>query len=186
MAKQSWMERVGVTPGKAILIAVLSVVLIGVLVSQLVGTDEPNEVASAAGKPAPRRPRAKVPLNRTAAATTPTASRSSWRPWEQISVEEAIQFNPLQLPAGLEIAALSAAPAQVDPAQAEKQHALALERMKVRQQLLDAGVRMIVVGPHGKSAYIGEQLVREGDVIDGFLVKTIRADGVEFVDTHAQ
>lgn len=191
VAEKSWMQRTGLTPVRSVLIALLSLVLIGVLWSQFTGTDsssvtlqKPN--AEKAVRSGPMRPTVRTTPNGQApvnVASVAPATSAKWRPWTRVTLEEATRFNPLALPAELAGPRVSDSQAEQTREEREKQDLLDQQR---HEFLENVRVSTIIVGPRGKSACVGGVWVREGDMVVGCLVKEINPDGVVLVDKSAE
>jgi hypothetical protein len=180
MAEGGEKSKVGATPGKLVLIAVLAVILVGVLIFQFSGKEEPPpprhraEVKRpAAARPAARRTRA--------AASTPVEADAAkkGRHWPEMALEEVVQHDPFAVPPALRPPTppvpAAAAPKAPDKARRE-------EVRRQREQTLAAirkqGVQMVFLGKEKRIAIIGDRRVRVGDVFDGFRVTDIGSDGV--------
>ena len=189
MAEKTMLQRYGLTPVKSGMIAVLSIVLVAVVWGQFGGTDQ-KERSVEAKSDAPRSP-ARRNSARPASRSTKIAAVAELSPrtvpakaWSRISVEESIQFNPFQLPGSLAGASPEATEAERNDLarHSQEQNDVEEQRRALRISLLNEGVSMVVVGPHGKSAYLGNQLIREGDMVHGFIVKEIGPNGVVLID----
>ena len=168
----SSLQRIGLTPGKAIAIAVLTAALAAVWGPQL-GAFFPAETAKAKTSSRPRRP--------TADAASPQAAKANDEPeveyrekaLPEFSVAEASRHDPFEIPAwsltNRQIAEREAARTTPD------------EDAERFETLKQNGVAMILVAEDGmQAAQIGGRMVRVGDEIDGFLVTAIDAGGVSF------
>lgn len=189
MAEKTLFQRCGLTPVKSGMIVVLSIVLMAVVWGQCGGTDQKERrveaTPDAAKTPARRNSARQASRSKTVAAVAPLPPRAvPVRAWSRISVDEAIQFNPFRLPDSLAGASPEVTEAERNELARDSQEQIDLEaqRRALRKTLLNEGVSMVVIGPHGKSAYLGNQLIREGDVVQGFIVKEIGPNGVVLID----
>jgi hypothetical protein len=192
---QSTLEQIGLTRGKAALIGVLGVALVGVMYLQY-GSSDSDEGAS----PAVRPPGARfLPRSARAAASPPTAaqqpadsgSQSALEEfdqdrWHAPALAEVIAYDPFAVPS-----AFPQPPrAVVDPRLASdsdtsdaalkaRQLAEAVEQMQ-RQlaELQQRGVHVIVNLRDQYVAMVGERMLHVGDEINGFVVTAIDPDGV--------
>jgi hypothetical protein len=188
MAKSGEKSKGGATPGKLALIAVLAVVLVGVLVYQFSGSEEPppprkhpNVGRPAAARPAAGSTRVAAGGTRVAAPKPDhTVVPKTDRQWPKIALEEVLQHDPFALPTALQppapkkpaVAVASQAPDKARQAEVRRQREQALAAIRAQ------GVQMVFVGKEKRVAIIGDRRVRVGDVFDGFRVTDIGSDGV--------
>ena len=177
MAEPEVKTKSAVTPGKLAMIAGLAVLLVIVLVVQLQpsGPAAPGEKISA--RPKPRGGSNAVTTN-AAAVTTKRAK------WPVLSRDEVQQHNPFHVSALL---APTTSRADADQAgDARTAEAEDDEAARLREELLAElrgnGVNLIVLSEDGQVAKIGEKRIRVGDIIRGFRVVQIAADGIELVE----
>ncbi|MEX0818123.1 MAG: hypothetical protein WD070_00975 [Pirellulaceae bacterium] len=195
MAKRATPARRGFTPGKAVAIGILSVVLLVVIVSQFGGKEK-----SAALRPRPRRSASERPEPRTEP-VTPTAATNKQpqqpqQPWPTFDVAEVVASNPFALPEVLrprrEATKTLTATSETGGA---AENAVAIEAAEVRElrrrqaefiaSLRVVGVDMIISSPRGSVARIGDLSLRVGDVHEGLRVAEIRPDGIVFAPSIA-
>ncbi len=182
MEELNQMQRWGLTPAKAVVIAALAVVLIVVVAVQWFGGQDP-EIAKSPRTVAAEGGQAARPVGTTQRDVPSTAERVSQRtPWPSIPIDDIVQYDPFRVPEALMEHCSDAAsglsdslakrPEEEQQAEAEKQ------RESARKTIQQAGVRVIISGTRGTVATIGSRTVRVGDVIDGFVIEDIRTDGV--------
>ncbi len=186
MTDASQMQRWGLTPVKATVIALLAIVLLVVIAvqwSDRIGftsatpprmSDEGKEVAK----------RSTDMTRSTVASTVKTAQQR--KPWPSISVDEIIQYDPLLVPEALAEHRSNAAnqppTTMVERTEVDEQAEMARRRESARKAIQQLGVRVVISGKRGAVATIGSRTVRVGDVIDGFVIEDIRTDGVILAD----
>jgi hypothetical protein len=182
MADSGWMNKVGATPGKLGVVAVLATVLMVVLVFQVSSSGTPTTASQerAAGR---RKPPLRVPPQPTAPAAQadqPSAEKPSWPP---ITLEEAIQHDPFA------VAKKPAAAAPPKPAQPVKAdtHPRQTEERKLRtkqalENLRGKGVKMVLLDGSERVAIVGDRSIRVGDVLDGLRVVSITLRGITLAE----
>jgi len=184
----------GATPGKLALVGLLAVVLALVVVGQL-----PD---SATTQQAARRPRTPL-LNQTNHPTNPrqrpniqqqtiqsqpnpnqsnsstnTKEKSSEPPtWPDLPIEEIVAFDPFATPPWLSSAT---AAAQAGPADGSllTEAARRAQKANALKKLQDQGTTIVVITSDDKRATIGNQTVRVGDHIEGFVITDITREGI--------
>jgi hypothetical protein len=197
MAKPSWDKRLGVTPIRAVLVGVLTVVLVIVLVSQFSGSDGAKVSHKSNADPPSKNsrtgPRSVKPVRNAASRSAPVVQQTeravAAKPWSRMSAEEACQFNPLKMPSALAANSTPKIPPEVemkpdDPRQQREEQLL--QQRAAMQSLQEAGVGLVVASDRVTYAIIGAQVVHVGDVIQGFVVKEIGPQGVVLADQHAK
>ncbi len=214
MAEMTWLQRQGLTPVKATVIVVLSIVLVAVICYQFAGDDGPQHTANRSeGARAHRQsasrasvaPKANAPVRgRTAAADRQngrTGSPDDRRPgpaWPTLSLADVLANNPLTRPTRLtaRIEAVRASrvaenrPEETEDGPSEsdrEQKRLEVQRRReaVLTRLIADGVEVMIRGRHGKTALIGSKWTHVGDVIEGFIIRDIRPDGVVLGEPEA-
>ncbi len=186
MAKRSKPSRGGFSPGKAIAIGVLSVILLLVIVTQFGRRKEPAAQAvalqTAAENSAESTP---------AVADAATATKRAENPWPTFSVTDVVASNPFSLPEVLrpQREATKTLTPSSEPGEAEGSIA-AIDSAGVREMqrrqaefmtsLRTKGVDMILRSPRGSVARIGDLSLRVGDVHEGLRVEAINQNGVVF------
>jgi hypothetical protein len=189
----------GLTRGKAVLIAVLAVVLVVVMYIQFgrsngAGSDEAVAFA-------PRRPPGVPPVTaakpnaETANTTTSPASESETvamidvTRWKSPKLTDVVAHDPFALPVTFpQPAKVVFDPSMTDSPDVEvasaadkaKQLADAVEQLQRQLDgLKQRGVQVIVRERDQYAAMIGDRMVHVGDEIDGFVITAIRPDGVQ-------
>lgn len=193
---RTFVQKIGLTRGKAMLIALLAVVLVGVIYVQIARFSDGDIVAASADAPEyrpPGPPRTALPIAQAAAdvpaASTHTATaavfdQAKWAPPELAAVTA---FDPFALPAMFPQPPTEGAPPLADGAEpgataarvesaalADAVEALRMELTALQER----GVHVIVRDGDRYVALIGDRTVHVGDEINGFTVTAIEPDGV--------
>ncbi len=171
-------KKLGVTPAKAVLIAVLGIALVAVWGPQLIGgSDAPSEREVAATPEAPRRaPQRRSPRRQRAT----TASRPTDQPTAPertiptLTLSEATAHDPFAVPAW------ALAPEQIATSNGGQPAPTGDELQQRFDSLRATGVGMVLVSGDGQAVQIGKRTVRVGDEIDGFRVVEITRNNVVF------
>jgi len=193
---QSAKQRGGLTRGKAALISVLLVVLLGVLYLQygrssetsstepVVNTERRRPAAAPAKQP-PTAATAKKTQNESGPPVAVAAAVNEVR-WKSPSLVEVVDYDPFALPATFP------KPSVIDPTGAggeglvaaaaaddAKSLAEAIAQLQVQlEELKQRGVQVIVRERDQYVAMIGDRTVHVGDEINGFTVTEIDPTGV--------
>ena len=180
MTKPNQKIKVGATPGKMLLMAVLAVVFVSVLVFQFTASEEEpasQENADASGPS--RTPRTKY---RTSVSRSPLEDgdfSEEDRKWPKIALEEILQHDPFAVPGVL---LPPAKPSSTNTAHDVPDKVRVQELQRQREQALTAireqGVQMVFLGKDVQVAIIGDRRVRVGDRFEGFQVTDIDSDGI--------
>jgi hypothetical protein len=185
MVDAGWAKKLGITPAKLGLVAVLAAVLAVVLILQLVGSDAPASISPVPSEPR-RKPRA-AERTSPAAATAPAAPRAEAPPRPQMALADATQHDPFALAA--ELAKPDAAAAAAAPSAQGRENAPD-ERQKRIEQVLEAlnakGVQLVLLGGSEEMAIVGGRPVRVGDMIEGLRVSSISVQGITLSDDGDQ
>ncbi len=192
MADQKPASRHGLTPAKGLLIAVLGTVLAVVLLMQFVGNDAAQANSSKPDRSAASRTRPGDAAENTGQPPPNSSTEPvlEIKPWPNMSLADALKCDPFQLPASLLSKPEGKQPSEdaAGQIQTARDERVAEEREQEMQQTLrtlrQTGVSFVVTGQGGKTAVIGSKRVRVGDVIDGFVVKDIRPDGVILIEAE--
>ncbi|TWT40152.1 hypothetical protein [Botrimarina hoheduenensis] len=179
------LEKLGLTPAKAALMAALAIGLGVVWGPQLVGLfssstssgSGPAPVASRA-RPAAVVPRALIPqpASRSVEAASPASEKTNRKREEsqpdlRLSLADALQHDPFRIPEWSPKYRHASGATFAVEADAETVEA-------TFAQLQSQGVAMVLLGDGEATASIGEQTVHVGDVIQGFRVVEISTQGV--------
>lgn len=161
MKDQKQPDKVGATPAKLVLIGVLSLVLVVVIVRQLPESKSPRVQAQGAAPSSTGEPAAS---SKKIAAASPSSSekKNARAPWPKTEISELLTSDPFAAP---------------DWAIAKVEDPVEQEAGKLNE-LQKQGVSIVMFGEDGKSATIGEQKVRIGDVLEGYKITDITAQGV--------
>jgi hypothetical protein len=198
MAETSKAGKSGLTRGKAILIAALGIVLVGVLYSQFGGSGGDAAVAEPAGY----KPRRAVVIAASAEATTAPnkemktgaqpglvagAATVDETRWKSPELADVVDYDPFALPPEfpkLQLVEEAAASGDdmVAAAAADDAQRLADAIDRLQQQLAELqqlGVQIVVRERDQYVAMVGDQTLHVGDEINGFIVTEIDPrDGV--------
>jgi hypothetical protein len=194
-------NKFGVTPGKLALIGVLSVVLLAVLYLQFGSLATP---AVATG-PTSHRPATAMPQSvptQVAAPQTSDAKEQTPAPlgasskfdragnWQSTEIAKVVQHDPFALPAsfpqrlkaGADRKLAQETAKTVDAKAEEEARAEALKAVKTQfEQLQKEGVHVVMQRHDKYVALVGDRTIHVGDVIEGFTVVAIDAEGVRVV-----
>lgn len=160
MSLKEQLEKQGATPGKLALIGVLSVVLAVVVIRQLPSTEEP--VALAAQTTA--KPTQSQRKEGDQVADKASAADEQSPPWPEFELEETLAHNPFRPPHW------AALPEALSPTEANTPGLLS--------QMKQKGVSILIIGEGQKTATVGEQRLRVGDVLEGYQVTDITTQGI--------
>jgi hypothetical protein len=190
-------KKLGLTPGKAVLIGVLGVALIGVIYIQF-GSSGAHETAAATpggrsrrpvASRAPAKPTAPADANATALeagddgeGATTEFDQSRWSAPELSTV---VSYDPFALPQAFPQPPLSTAQLMADggrgalAAASAEQLADELQRLQSQlDELKNRGVHVIVSVDGEYVAMIGDRMLHVGDQINDFTVMQIDPGGV--------
>ncbi len=168
---------------QAAVATVLTVILVAVMIMQLAGGSRAAAARTDSARADKEHPQGKRP--REAAANQQDTGTSD--AWQSTSLDRVLSYDPFKPRAAFPIDEQQTAAAGTTPTAKEKTDAARAERIEqaraARQQALarlsDRRVNAFLAGgPAGDVALIGDQRVRVGDVLDGFRVVAIDADGV--------
>jgi hypothetical protein len=180
MAESGVKSKVGATPGKLLLIAVLAVVFVAVILFQFTGKEEPPPPRRNAGVSGRAVARPK-PSSTRVPASAPEGDDvlKKERHWPKIALEEVLQHDPFAVPPALRppeapkpATVATEAPDKARREELQRQRAQALAAIRAQ------GVHMIFLGEEERVAIIGDRRVRVGDLFEGFRVTDIGSDGV--------
>ena len=191
---ETWSKRIGLTRGKAAIVAVLAVTLVVVVYVKYGPSGGSNRsggfvqafIARAAPKSGSATSEAQTksqqPPRSALFSTAADASR-----WKSPDLSIVLAYDPFALPAefpqSLQAsgASRSAQVAEADATEAQEadQMAEAIESLRMElEQLQQRGVHVIVRGRDQYVAMIGERTIHVGDEIAGFTVTAIEPDHV--------
>ncbi len=164
MSKQKQADKIGATPAKLALVALLAVVLIVVIVRQLPNDTPPAaraQVATSAPSKAEDETGTVAELT-TDPETTPVQQTENTPPWPETDLSELLAYDPFATPAWA-----IAPESDSDAKQASK-----------LDELQKQGVSIVMIAEEAKTATIGERRVRIGDVLEGYRITDITSKGV--------
>lgn len=176
MSQEKSRDRVGATPGKLALMAVLAVLFVAVIASNWPSSGGPA-VGVAAGAPAAEASRPTTILSppsggsanasdspQTESATSPFGEFAADENWPDVSLKAATSFDPLAI-------ASWAAPAVAE----NEDSGFTEEHVK---ELLGAQNAIILMSGETRLARIGDREFKVGDTIGHFRISDISAQGV--------
>jgi len=189
MKEQNLMKRSGATPGKLALVGVLAVILVAVIVGQLPEKTAAPELANK--RPASHRKHNTQKPTPTLLKNIPgksrfektnTSTNSKEQPlqkptWPKLSLKTIVAFDPFAPPTWLtqaRTAEQSGDPEGLYLSETSRQK----RKDEVLEKLREQGTTIVVISAEEKRATIGEQSVRIGDRIEGFLITDITKQGV--------
>lgn len=185
MADSGWMNKLGVTPGKLGVVALLATVLMAVVVFQVTSSCAPA-TASQERAGVRRKPPLRVPPQPTAPAAHADLPSPKKSPWTQIMLEEAVQHDPFAV---AEKPAVSTPVQPKPPEQPVKTDARPRqtdERNQRTKQALETlrgkGVKMVLLDGSEKVAIVGDRPIRVGEVLDGLRVVSITLRGITLAE----
>jgi hypothetical protein len=191
MADQKWQEKIGVTPGKLALVAVLAVVLVTVIYQQMPPADQVSSAEPTEQVPNSESRSSAKNLARQALATSQDARKKEAaeqeKEWPKIKLEHAIAFDPFSRPDALkpdqkksqedDVTATNEELVKRQAVRRDREQALAL----VRQQ----GVQMVLYDQQERIAVVGDRVVRIGEELQGFRVVAIDDEGITLAEREA-
>lgn len=188
MLEKDQLQKLGVTPGRMMLIGVLAAIFLGVVATQLLSPGEPpapprrGRKARAAHE---QRPPVAEPPDRTAG-RQPAARPRRAAEWPEMVVDVVAARDPFRPPAW----AIAPPPATSDTArgadageETERQAASRRDRLNYLRQL---NVQAILSDGDQKVAIVNGRHVRVGDVLDGFRVSEINDQGISLLEQEAR
>lgn len=191
MADQKWQEKIGVTPGKLALVAVLAVVLVTVIYQQMPPADQVSTAEPTEQVPKSESRSSAKGLARPALATSQDVRKKEAakqeKEWPKIQLENAIAFDPFSRPDALkpdhkerpgdDVTATNEELVKRQAVRRNREQALAL----VRQQ----GVQMVLYDQQERIAVVGDRVVRIGEELQGFRVVAIDDEGITLSERDA-
>jgi hypothetical protein len=175
------------TPRQVALVAVLSVVFVVVLIMQFGGSsgaEQATERRQASARPV------RTPSAATASGGMETTEQRgklppSGRSWPTLEPKQVLSHDPFRVPADFTADEETAGPTsetELDPEAASRQAEAArrqAEQQRTLAKLREQGVTAIVgTTKGGRVAVVGSQVVRVGDVLEGFRVIAVEPDGL--------
>ena len=197
MAKtQPVSTKIRLTRGKAALIGILAIALVGVVYTQY-GSSGGEDAVTSSYTPASRRParRGALPTGAQPAAfeaesdgdTQAALLEIDQAKWKSPELSAVIAYDPFALPAafpqppkaGVDPRLATGATDEATAAADAKELADALERLRMQlEELKQRGVQVIINRDDQYVAMIGDRLIHVGDEINGFTVTEIDPKGV--------
>jgi hypothetical protein len=190
---QTWSKRIGLTRGKAAIIAVLAVTLVVVVYVKYgppVGNGRSSGLVGAYISRGATRSSSVAPDSTSATRQQPSSASKLFSTaadasrWKSPDLSVVLAYDPFALPS--EFPRSSQASGASHPAQATEasvadadQMAEAIESLRLElEQLQQRGVHVILRGRDEYVAMIGDRTIHVGDEISGFTVTAIEADHV--------
>lgn len=175
MSKSMDSSKLGATPGKKVLIAVLAVVFVVVIAVQFGGSFGAKQTPEGEPDREGRRPgpNGEVAAHPAQPSQTRGKGHDTVRPWPLFELADVADYDPFAAPKPVADRPPDPPEKTVDDAAEQA------ERDRLLEQLREEGVQAVVgsaVG--GNAAVIGSQTVRVGDVLGRFRVVAIESDGV--------
>lgn len=164
MRYQKQLDKLGVTPGKLALIGVLAIVLVMVVVKQL--PESANKTVCTAPTVASQQLAKAANVRPETSSTKPedTYAEHELPTWPKIDLMETLASNPFAQPSWFVLEKRAA----IDP------HVEARELAELQEQ----GASIVVIAEGQKSARIGDQKYRIGDILEGYQVTDITTRGI--------
>lgn len=186
MSKLLESSNLGATPGKLVLIALLAVVFVVVVAVQFGGSSSAKQTCPPEKHKAPTsRPPAQIAPRDVQPSPRPRSAQNASHQWPKSELNEVLGYDPFAAPASFfdhQNSANSTGKRELDDGPSARQEELARQRAEQDQfleQLRKDGVKAVVGSAvNGRAALIAAQTVRLGDVLGGFRVIAIEADGV--------
>ena len=171
----------GLTPAKLGIIVVLSIILLVAIVMQFGGQGKSRRAA--------QRTQAAAATTKTTVGATirgaQTVAREQRDRWPDYELNDLLAHNPFSLPKSLRSSPSPEVEVEVEASEDVPVAASIRERRRRQADLMaslrEQGVDMVLVTPHGRVARVGETTYREGDHVEGLIVKEITAEGIVFV-----
>jgi len=161
------LEKMGATPGKLALMGVLAIVLVMILVKQL-PKSAPDSSVAALQPPAVVDQAAKTgrasPVVTTSALTTDALEKSGFPVWPVFHLSKTLTNNPFAPPDWFAPEEPVAIATNTDPGELS--------------ELQAQGTSIVVIAEGQKSATIGDQRYRIGDILEGYQVTDITTRGI--------
>lgn len=176
MAEQTFIERIGATPGKIALMAVLAGVFAALLIMQL--GDDSSSIAIVEPSQGGVTTRAVISSRQSNYEQTELLAPLvvKQRSWPEISLKEVRAHDPFAMPRVIGDDQDESADLELEQ---ESIRQLAEARRRALMALREKGVAIVLQSGDELVAVIGSDTVRIGDVIDGFKVVAIGPDGVK-------
>lgn len=204
----TFLDRIGLTKGKAILIAILLLIFVSVVVSNLMPASSKPTVASkprtatsdATGLKKNRRQSTRSAVNNRSRKPNDKRRLVNRAPlsWPKIELSDAIKHDPFALPIALqpeakeqviEQAAVEESNDEALKLERERLEIARLEQLRKRQQQLarlrelqKSGIGIALISPEAKIVKVGDKKLQVGDRLDGFRIVEIRPDGSVVVE----
>ncbi|MFO7906935.1 MAG: hypothetical protein ACQESR_12290 [Planctomycetota bacterium] len=215
MDKSQWKNRIGVTPGKLVVVGVLGAVFVTVICFQLGAKETPVETRNPDHRGVNRlsqrrnhnpiqasshprrsgggnqvlRPAGKAGAGGAPDTDDADADMPATGEWPETPLEMALAHDPFALPP----------PLAPPPPSAPSTDRAGSERVKGRQRpevaekheralaaVRDRGIQMVLVDQEERVAIVGDRAVRVGEVLEGLRVVAISADGITLSETGAE
>jgi len=167
-------SKLGVTPGKLVLIAVLAVVLVVVLAVQFGGVlgARPSAGEDSDGDGPQPGSSDRPAASRASPGGEPAVEQDDPNPWPRLELADVSAYDPFTLGVS------AVQPAEPPAATTQRQRDRARQD-QLLEQLQEQGVQAIVGSRRGGNvAVVGSEIVRVGDVLGELRVVAIEADGV--------
>ena len=190
--RTTW-QRIGLTRGKAALVGVLGVVLVGVVYIQFGPSDEEEIAVAAVDESRPQQtvstatqaPQESTAISAASADTSEPAIAAVFdqNQWKSPPLGSVIGYDPFALPEAFpRRATLGSQSPDGNVASSGSESGQLTETIEQLQMELETlqqrGVHVIVRGRDQYVAIIGDRMLNVGDEINGFTITSIDPDGV--------
>lgn len=180
MDNPGWNKKLGATPGKLALASVLGMVLVIVIYYQFAAGNASVDSGRRDRHAAERTSSADQPPDHVSKTPTVNATTGTVGEWPEPSLETVLAHDPFALPPGLEPPTPDSTQPRPSGERADGGEAPELQQKWERAlaTVRELGIHMVLVGEQEQVALVGEQAVRVGEVLEGFRVVAIDADGL--------
>ena len=169
MTTASFLSNTTASPRQMVLIGLLGIILIGVIAYEFL----PSSAESVA----------LTPRRSAASGTSPVASGTlpaTLAPeWPSISVETVVSHNPFRLDARWLAPIIEEVPPEAAGTDPQPSEALAAE--PVPSPIVQERVSWVLLQTGNEMAGLGNRTVRVGDIVSGYRISAITADGIVLV-----
>lgn len=185
MADAGLASKLGATPGKLVVVALLATGLVAVVLFQVGGSSAPADTRAEPSGVRATRPPAE-PDSPAAPTASPAPSEAPSAPLPRITFEEASAYDPFApAPALAELVAARAAELNRLEADGNQPDGRSRRIDQTVAALRDTGVHMVLLGQDEELAIVGDRTVRVGDVMGELEVIAIHPEGITLSDQGA-
>jgi hypothetical protein len=188
MSLADTLQKIGLTPAKAVLIGVLGIVFVAIVLSNFMPASPPTSANPTAGKTARRTPLRRIPGDLSHSDPVDNQPVAASRLWPQAQLEVALDHDPFVLPEPLrppnpepaaETEPSSSSVEQEMAAKEEMEKRLELQRQVAQKlkTLHETGIGIALVTPEKRIINVDGKKLQVGDLWEGFRIVEIRHDG---------